>query len=208
MTTNVLKGQAILLPSLDEPMRGWAVTVCEPEKGNFRVLCCGRILFDVQEAAAGLWSYHLRHAWGGMGFTCRDCRHTYVLSGTMLGVGSPDVVDLARLDHSRLRPLTALQTHLLDVALERDEACWLRSMDDLKASVAAEGEVARHGRWHAAILIRARLQWAKQLTLDLIAREHGFDGAPSGARIFRVPDTGQAYIQLPVQRPATIGGEE
>ena len=107
------------------------------EPGSFRVVCdCTSEpteLARVEGAEATLWSWHLRHAWGGTAHLCGGCGGRYAYSG-LIGPGEPgalDVVDAKRIDTSsgRYSPLSRIQAHLLDVALERDDAVWLSSVD-------------------------------------------------------------------------------
>ena len=152
---------------------------------GFVVSCCGHECYRVEEAAAGLWSYHLRHAWGGMAFTCPECGRTYALAGLTRGHGAPSLVDLARVPEN-VTPLSPLQTHLLDVCLARDDALWEKSMDLMRAA----DEADQPALFDAALLLRAELQRQKAHTLRMIAWEHGLDGFPGDTRIFRDAEGG------------------
>lgn len=147
---------------------------------GFSVQCCGRELYRVEEAAGGLWSYHLRHAWGGLHWTCDGCSRTYALAGLARGFGAPSMVDLARVPEGTT-PLSPLQAHLLDVCLGREAAIWEKSVDLIRAA----SEEDRPELAAAALLLRSELQRQKAHTLRLIAREHGLDGFDEDTRIFR-----------------------
>lgn len=90
------------------------------------------------------------------------------------------MVDLGRVPEGT-SPLSPLQTHLLDVCLERDDAIWEASVDLIRAADEADQPALAQ----AALLLRSELQRRKLHTLRMIAWEHGLDGFPEGARIFR-----------------------
>lgn len=165
---------------------------------GFVVSCCGHECYRVEEAAAGLWSYHLRHAWGGMSFTCPTCGRTCALAGLTRGHGAPSLVDLARIPEGTT-PLSPLQAHLLDVCLARDDALWEKSMDLVRVAEEAD-QPALFG---AALLLRAELQRQKAHTLRMIAWEHGLDGFDGDTRIFRDADGGGWILWGPGGKPGS-----
>lgn len=200
------------------PLRGAARVEALGSPGSFRVVCCQELL-RVEGADASLWSYHLRHAWGGLIQTCRGCGASYALSGHARAYGLPDVVDLARLDSPGISPLTPLQAHLLDVALRAEDAIWERTAQDERVAVYCQHPEAKPGAVEVlchyfghdadpstvdpaalragALRLRSWLQAQKRTTLRLIAAEHGHpDGFPLGTRIFRDADR-KGWIQWP-----------
>ena len=198
-----------------DPERGGGRVESLGEPGSFRVTCCEVELFRAEGAAETLWSYHLRHAWGGTAHHCPRCAHVYAYAGLVSDpqAGAIDVVDLGAVDVSspRYLELDAIECHLLDTALERDHAVWLRSIDDVRqaqtlakrADACARPALAEQYRARAtvagtqALLLRQGLQKRKAITLALLARERGYsDGWPQGARVFR-DLAGRGFVKLP-----------
>lgn len=204
-----------------EPLTPSGTFVLEGERfgtgPGFRVVCLCQDepieLARVENAAETLWSWNLRHAWGGRTHTCPACKATYAYSGSTKGVGTPDVVDLARIEPERTTRLSRLQSAFLDVALERDDAIWevgarlirealhlarlrggererlgmeLRrylTPDAVKA--ARKGPVCAQELLAEAMLLRHAIQARKLHELRLIAEELGIEAFPEGVRIFR-----------------------
>lgn len=187
------------------------------------VVRCGcedppRELYRVEGADQGLWSYHLRHARGGLFWRC-VCGSSYALAGLVGGYGAPAVVDLGDVDLERCSPLPRLALLVLDVANKRDDAVWERSAEAIRHAQLLlrlePEERARVGRELQAflkvdparaeelgpvlpsdLLAEARLarEWLQRKKFDElreIARESfGLEAWPAGARIFRTLDGG------------------
>lgn len=202
-------------------MRGLGRLEALETPGSFRVVCgCSEVeLRRVEGAAETLWSYHLRHARGGLHMTCPACGAVYALAGRVEGRGLPDVVDLARVDLERCSALPRWALLLFDVANQRDDAVWERSAEAIRQALrlaSLDEDEARRVGWelraflrvdyqaalaggpvhHAELAEEARrcrewLQHAKQRELAVIGWEaFGIDGWPAGARIFRTAEGG------------------